>query len=159
MFLVHVGLGQLINGYWNLPWLSDQWILKSPLIIDCKSTILVMLIIPKRHPFGPVSAIQQQRMELLVIKWKEFPVLIDLIDLITSTDYRFEASDNQNLSQFPALCFFHCWYFPPFLRRIKGWYEVVREASLSEEQQQQLQTSVQAKFQVSRDCWWSEQTV
>ena len=35
----------------------------------------------------------------LIIKWEEFPVLIDLIGLITSTDF----NQFQNLSQFPAL--------------------------------------------------------
>ena len=34
-------------------------------------------------------------------------------------------------------------------RRIKGWYEEVKEASLSKEQALQLQASVQSKFQVN----------
>ena len=50
-----------------------------------------MLIIPKDILFKHVSANNVQyrsdRKPFLVIKWEEFPELIDLIGLITSTDF------------------------------------------------------------------------
>ena len=70
-----------------------------------------MLIIPK-HVLFEHATVNMYNLEVtfLIIKWEEFPVLIDLIGLITSTDFnRLSIKLNlvinqfQNLSQFPAL--------------------------------------------------------
>ena len=81
------------------------------MIIDCKSVISIMLIIPKDVLFKHVTVNNVQfvsdRKPFLIIKWEEFPVLIVLH---TSADFnqiinQFAVSDNlfQNLSRFPAL--------------------------------------------------------
>ena len=58
-----------------------------------------MLIIPEDILFKHMMTNNVQYGGFLIIKWEEFPVLIDLIGLITSADFnRF-----QNLSRFPAL--------------------------------------------------------
>ena len=73
-----------------------------------------MLIIPKDVLFKHVTVNNVQfvsdRKPFLIIKWEEFPVLIELIVLHTSADFnqiinQFAVSDNlfQNLSRFPAL--------------------------------------------------------
>ena len=75
-------------------------------ILDYKSVISIMLIVPE----DILSSMQQQIMEEtgshLIIKQEEFPALIDLTCLITSANYirLFEVRDNrfQNLSRFPA---------------------------------------------------------
>ena len=73
-----------------------------------------MLIIPKDVLFKHVTVNNVQfvsdRKPFLIIKWEEFPVLIELIVLHTSADFnqiinQFAVSENlfQNLSRFPAL--------------------------------------------------------
>lgn len=49
----------------------------------------------------------------------------------------------------PYILSHSCLPMVPSCRRIKGWYEEVREAGLTKEQALQLQTSVQSKFQVN----------
>ena len=55
--------------------------MKILLIIDYKS---VILIIPEDILFKHATEWQEA---FLIIKWEEFPALIDLIGLITSTDF------------------------------------------------------------------------
>ena len=63
----------------------SQSILKILLIIDYKSVISIMLIIPEDILFKHATANNVQE-AFLIIKLEYFPALLDLIGLITSID-------------------------------------------------------------------------